>query len=279
MLEPFLFPFVQRGLAEIVLLSLAAGLLGSWVVLRGLAFFTHAVGHGSFPGLVLAGGLGLPPQLSALAVGLVFAGGLQRLSRARGGAYDVVTALLLIGALAVGVILASDVFHSGSDVETLLFGSLLAIGTQDLVLAGVAGLLALAASAWLGQAWLATGFDPDGARQLGLRSAAPDAVLLLLIAVTAIAALTAVGVLLVSALFVVPAATARLLTRSLRALQAGAILLVAAEGTAGLWLSVRINAPPGATIALVAGVVFGAAAALRAVVPLIVASRPVFPGR
>jgi ABC-type Mn2+/Zn2+ transport system permease subunit len=278
-LEPFLFPFVQRSLAEIVLLSLAAGLLGSWVVLRGLAFFTHAVGHGSFPGLVLAGGLGLPPQLCALVVGLLFAGGLQRLSRARGGAYDVVTALLLIGALAVGVILASDVFHSGSDVETLLFGSLLAVGAQDLVLAGVAGLVALAASAWLGQAWLATGFDPDGARQLGLRSAAPDALLLLLVAVTAIAALTAVGVLLVAALFVVPAATARLVTRSLRALQAGAVLLVAAEGTAGLWLSVRINAPPGATIALVSGVVFGAAAALRAAVALMVASRPVSRGR
>src|SRR4030095_9895766 len=141
------------------------------------------------------------------------------------------------------------------------------------------GLVALAASAWLGQAWLATGFDPDGARRLGPRSPPPDALLLLLVAVTAIAALTAVGVLLVSALFVVPAATARLLTRSLRALQAGAILLVAAEGAAGLWLSVRINAPPGATIALVAGVVFGAAAALRAVVPLIVASPPVFRGR
>jgi ABC-type Mn2+/Zn2+ transport system permease subunit len=62
MLEPFLFPFVQRSLAEIVLLSLAAGLLGSWVGARGLAFFTHAVGHGSFPGLVLAGGLDSRPS-------------------------------------------------------------------------------------------------------------------------------------------------------------------------------------------------------------------------
>jgi ABC-type Mn2+/Zn2+ transport system permease subunit len=272
-LEPFSFPFVQRGLAEIVLLSLAAGLLGSWVVLRGLAFFTHAVGHGSFPGLVLASGLGLPAPLCALVVGLLFAGGLQRLSRAQGGAYDVVTALLLIGALAVGVILASDVFHSGSDVETLLFGSLLAVGIQDLALAGGVGLVALVASACLDQAWLATGFDQDSARQLGLRSAAPDAALLFLIALSAIAALSAIGVLLVPALFVVPAATARLWARSLRGLQASATLLVAAEGTAGLWLSVQTNAPPGATIAVLTGVVFAAATAARVLVPSLTASR------
>jgi ABC-type Mn2+/Zn2+ transport system permease subunit len=243
-------------------------------VLRGLAFFTHAVGHGSFPGLVLAAGLGLPAPLCALVVGLLFAGGLQRLSRARGGAYDVVTALLLVGALAVGVILASDVFHSGSDVESLLFGSLLAVGARDLVLAGVAGLVALVASACLGRAWLATGFDPDGARQLGLRSTSPDAVLLVLIALTAVAALTAVGVLLVSALFVVPAATARLWTRSLPALQVVATLLVAVEGVAGLWLSVQTNAPPGATIALLTGVGFAAAAALRAILTPITTARP-----
>jgi ABC-type Mn2+/Zn2+ transport system permease subunit len=270
-LEPFSFPFVQRGLAEVALLSLAAGLLGSWVVLRGLAFYTHAVGHGSFPGLVLADGLGLPAPLCAFVVALLFAGGLQRLSRARGGAYDVVTALLLIGALAIGVILASNVFHSGSSVETLLFGSLLVVGPGDLVLAATASVLALAGSVCLGQAWLAAGFDAAGARQLGLRSALPDTALLLLVAVTATAALTAVGVLLVSALFVVPAATVRLWTRRLRSLQAGAVLLVAAEGAAGLFLSVRTNAPPGATIALLAGVVFGAATLLRAGMPLLVA--------
>ena len=279
MLEPFSFPFVQRGLAEIVLLSLAAGVLGSWVVLRGLAFFTHAVGHGAFPGLVLADGLGLPAPLCALVVGLLFAGGLQRLSRAQGGAYDVVTALLLIGALAVGVILASDVFHSGSDVETLLFGSLLAVGPPDLALAAGTGLVALVANASMGQTWLATGFDQDGARQLGLRSATPDAVLLFVIAVTAIAALSAVGVLLVAALFVIPAATARLWTNSLRSLQASTTLLVAAEGTAGLWLSIQTNAPPGATIAVLAGVVFGAAAALRGVLPSMTMPRPASPNQ
>src|SRR5207249_4644064 len=120
------------------LLSVAAGILGTWVVLRGLAFFTHAVGTAAFPGLVLADGLGFPASLGAFGAALLFAGATSRLARGRSGDQDSMTALALIGALVTGVILASDVFHSGSNIETLLFGSLLATGTGDLVLAATA---------------------------------------------------------------------------------------------------------------------------------------------
>ena len=111
------------------------------------------------------------------------------------------------------MILASDVFRSAASIETLLFGSLLVIDTGDLILAGIASALVLAATFVLGPRWLATGFDPDGARAIGLRSSAPDLVLLGLAAVATIAALAAVGALLASALIVVPAATVRLWTR------------------------------------------------------------------
>src|ERR687885_717749 len=113
MFEPFRYAFVQRGVVEVLLLAVPAGILGTWIVLRGLAFFSHAVGTAAFPGLVLAAGLGWPAPTG----------------------------------VALGVVLASNVFHSGANVETLLFGSLLLVGPHDVRLAAVAAVVALALSA------------------------------------------------------------------------------------------------------------------------------------
>lgn len=255
MLEPFQLPFVQRGLFEILILAIPAGLLGTWIVMRGLAFFSHAVGTASFPGLVLADGLGFAAPFGAFGAAIAFAGGAAALRGRRSG-QDAAVALVLVACLAAGVILASDVFGSGSNIETLLFGSLLLVDSGDLVLAAVVAVATVAASALIGQHWLRAGFDPtlvdSGARSARLF----DAVLIGLVALASVAALTVVGALLVTALFVVPAITARLLTDRLRTWQLLSIALVAVEGTVGLWLSVETNAPPGATIACVAGATF-----------------------
>jgi ABC-type Zn uptake system ZnuABC Zn-binding protein ZnuA/ABC-type Mn2+/Zn2+ transport system permease subunit len=256
LLAPLQYAFVQRGIVEVVLLSVSAGLVGSFVVLRGLAFFTHAAGAATFPGLVLADGLGFPVLLGAAASALLFGAGVERSSRQRRMGYDSLTALVLVGALAIGVVLASDVFHSGSNIETLLFGSLLVIGPEDLAVAAVVGAVAVLLTVVLGRCWLATGFDADYARAAGLRSPLPDAVLLALIAISATISVPAVGALLVSALFVVPAATVRLVTRRVLPLQLGSIGLVAIEGTVGMVLSVEWNVPPGAAIAVLSGAVF-----------------------
>jgi ABC-type Zn uptake system ZnuABC Zn-binding protein ZnuA/ABC-type Mn2+/Zn2+ transport system permease subunit len=264
-LAPFHYAFVQRGLLEVLLLSVGAGLLGTWIVLRGLAFFSHAAGTAAFPGLVLADGLGFSAPLGAFAAALAFAFGVERLARSRRSGYDSLTALVLAGALALGVILASDVFHSGASVDSLLFGSLLLIGPRDLVLAAVASAAVLVASVLVGRRWLAIGFDEGSARALGIRSAVPDAVLLVLIAAGVVSALPAIGALLVTALFVVPAATVRLVTRRLRPWQLGSVALVAGEGVVGLWLSVKLNVPPGAAISVLAGGVFAIVAAVRLV--------------
>lgn len=263
MLETLGLPFVQRGLLEILLLSVGTGLLGTWVVLRGLSFFSHAVGTATFPGLVLADGLGFAAPIGAFGAAILFAGGLERLSRSRRSGYDSLTALALVGMLVVGVVLASDVFGSGANIDTLLFGSLLVIGAPDVALAAAASLLALVATVLLGRTWLATGFDAGAARSLGMRSAAPDAVLFLLVALVSTSAVSAVGALLATTLFIVPAATVRLWTRRLLPWQLGSVALVALEGTAGLLLSVWTNAPPGPAIAMLAGGVFAASLLLR----------------
>ncbi len=256
MLEPFSLPYVQEGLVEILLLSVPAGLIGTWIVLRGLAFYSHATGTASFPGLVLADGLGFSPALGAFGMAGVFTALSALVSRSRRTASDSAVALVLVTCLAAGVVLASDVFGSGANVDTLLFGSLLAIGPADLLLAGGAAALAVVVTITCSHHWLAKGFDEDSAASLYSNSAWFDLALLTAVAVTVVAALSAVGALLVAAIMSVPAATVRMVTRRVRSLQLGSILLIAAEGTFGLWLSVKTDAPPGATIAVVSGTVF-----------------------
>lgn len=264
MLEPFQLPFVQRGLIEVLILAVPAGLLGTWIVLRGLAFFSHAVGTAAFPGLVLADGLGFAAPLGAFGAAVVFSSGTSLLSRRDEGGRDSAVAIVLVGCLAAGVILASDVFGSGSNVETLLFGSLLLVDGSDIALAAVAAGATVAASLLLGHRWLAVGFDPGAAGTLRVGGRLLDVALLGLIALATTAALSTIGALLVAALFVVPALTARLFAERMRTWQLASIALVALEGTLGLWLSVKTDAPPGATIAVIAGAVFALAAGLRA---------------
>ncbi|WCB94513.1 Manganese transport system membrane protein MntB [Baekduia alba] len=263
---PFDLPFVQRAVVEIVLLAVGSGILGTWIVLRGLSFYAHAVGTAAFPGLVLADGLGFSPLLGALATAGIVAIGVTALANRGRAEYDTATALVLVGALAAGVILASDVFHSQGSVERLLFGSLLLIDSTDQIVAAVVGVAALAIGAVLGRRWLAHGFDRESAKALGARSPLPDLLLLALVAASAVAALDAIGALLATALLVVPAATTRLLVDRLRTWQLTTVALVVAEGVFGLYLSVETNAPPGATIAVVGGVVFAITALGRAAV-------------
>ena len=266
MLEPFQLPFVQRGLVEVLILAIPAGLLGTWIVLRGLAFFSHAVGTAAFPGLVLADGLGFAAPLGAFGAAIAFTVGNALLGRGRDRGRDSVVALVLVACLASGVILASDVFGSGANVETLLFGSLLLVDGGDIVLAAVAAAATLLATGLIGQRWLAQGFDASDASSSPWRGRAYDATLLGLIALASVAALSVVGALLVTALFVVPAATARMLTRRMASWQLASVALVALEGTVGLWLSVKTDAPPGATIAVVSGAIFAALALAKALV-------------
>ena len=260
-------PYLERALLEMLLLAVPAGLLGSWIVLRRLAFFTHAVGTVSFPALVVASAWGIAPQLAALVAALGFGGAQERLARSGRLGADAATGLLLVAALATGVVLASDVYGSGAEVDTLLFGSLLGLGDRELWLTAGVAAGAVGLDAALRRHWLAAGFEPASARALGLRPVLADRLLLAGIAAAAIVALDAVGALLVTVVLVVPAATARLVCTRLRALQAGAVALAAAEGVAAVWLADALNVGAGPALAVLGGGVFAVVAgatALRA---------------
>ena len=245
-------PFLREALLELVLLAVTGGVLGAWIVLRRLAFFSHAAGSATFPGLVAADASGVTPMIAGIAVALGYAGAVQRTTaRDHGEA----TALLLVAALATGVILASDVFESGAVVDRLLFGTLLGLDTADLVLSVLVALLAAAGALALGRTWSAVGFDPDGARALGLPTGRADLLLLALVAVAAVAAIPAVGALLVTAIYVLPAAAARMLTESIRGLVACALAVALAEGVVGLYLAYWLDVPAGPPVAVLGAMV------------------------
>jgi ABC-type Mn2+/Zn2+ transport system permease subunit len=263
--EAFDAPFMQRALVESLLLAGLAGVLGSWIVLRRLAFFTHGVGTAAFPGLVVAGPAGVAPQLTGLAAALLYAGGVEWLGRTRRVAVDAATGLVLVGALAIGVVLASDVFESGAGVDRLLFGSLIGLSDRDLWLTGIALAAAVALHLALRRSWLAQGFDPGTARALGVRAEVTDRLLLLAVGSAAVVALDAVGALLVTAVLVIPAATVRLVAPSVATLQAGTAALAAVEGVAGLWLAYELDVGPGPAIAVLGGTLFAAVLVVTAV--------------
>jgi ABC-type Mn2+/Zn2+ transport system permease subunit len=245
--------FLRIAAAEVLLLSVIAALVGTQVVLRRLAFFTHGVGVATFPGLVVAATIAVPAQVLALGSGAVFAGGLEAVRRRARLGSDAATAIALVGTLALGVVLASDLFPSGAGVDRLLFGSLVGITPADLVLtAAVAAATALASLA-VGRRWTAAAFEEE---QATAAHRGADLVLLAAVTVAVVATADAAGALLVGALLVTPAATALQFAPSVASLKRWTFALAAVEGIAGLYGAYALDVPPGPTIAALGGVIF-----------------------
>jgi manganese/iron transport system permease protein len=192
-----------------------------------------------------------------------YAGGVEAAERRGRVPGDAATALVLVACLAGGVVLASDVLDVGAGVDRLLFGTLVGLERTDLVLAALAAAVAVASTALVGRAWLASAFDPGAARTIGLPTAAVDALLLVIVALVVVSALSAVGTLLVSALFVLPAATAVLFARTVGRLLAGAVAVAAVQGVAGLYLAYWLDVPPGPALAVLGGGMYALAAVTR----------------
>lgn len=259
MLEAFDPPFMQRALLAGLVLSVPLGLIGTWVVLRALAFFSHAVGVGTFPGVVV--GLGVPvigPFVGAAGAAAVLTAtvvGLERDERVRGGA---VTGLALSTAMALGSVLLTGVFAVATPVEAVLFGSLLAITEADVVRAAAVALVAVLAVGAGARRLQGATFDAAWATPAGARTRWVELGLLGLIAATAVVSLPVVGSLLVSGLLVLPAATARVLCRDAFTMLPVACAVCAAEIVGGLVVARELDAPPGAVICAVAGLAFAA---------------------
>lgn len=250
-IEPLQFGFFQRALIASVLAGVVCAVVGSYVVLKGLAFIGDAVAHAAFPGVVVAyivggpyviGG-GIAAFLTAIGIGWVTRRGRLRVDTAIG--------VVFAGTFALGIFLYSTINGYVGDLFGFLVGNVLAISFAELVSLVVLGVFVLLVIGIFWKELLYATFDPLGAAASGLPVAALDYVFLGLIAVTIVVSLQAVGIVLVVAMLVTPPATAQLLTVRFSRLILGASLIGAATAVAGLYLSYWFNVASGATIVLV----------------------------
>jgi manganese/iron transport system permease protein len=277
LLDPFRLPYMQRALLEVLLLGVLAGAVGAFVVLRRLAFVADALTHTIFPGVVVASLLGRSLLLGALAFGLLSAVLLTWLGAERRVGADAALAILLTSFFAFGVVLVSRTRGFASDLTVFLFGRVLAVDRADLLQSLLVALVVLATLALLHKELVLRAFDPDGATALGYSTVALDLALNLCIALVVVAAVKAVGTVLVVAMVIVPAATARLLADRVATMTVLACLLGAAGGWLGLALSYEVSVDRGVRLAAGATVVVVLVAAFLLVAALAPLARRLAP--
>jgi manganese/iron transport system permease protein len=268
LVEPFGSPFMARALVEALLLGVVGGVVSVFIVLRRLAFVSDVLTHTVFPGVVIGYLVAQTDGIvwGALAFAVLSAVLLTLLSASARVTEDASMAILLTGFFAVGVILVSRRSSYTADLTAFLFGRILVVDRQQIVVTAVIGALVLLALALLGKELVLRAFDPDAAAARGYRVPALDLALNLAVALVVVAAVRAVGTVLVIALLVVPGAAARLLTDRLGRL----FVLAAAIGGLGGWLGLAasyeasvhhgLRLASGATVVLVLVALYAVAA-------------------
>jgi ABC-type Mn2+/Zn2+ transport system permease subunit len=253
---------MHRALIEAVLIGTAAGMLGVQVVLRRLSFFTMAMTHATFPGVVVAAVVGVNLYLGGAAAGIIAALAVVGLSRRRGHDPSTATAVALAAGFSLGVVLLSAQNGLTKDLTAYLVGSILTVTRQDLAVAAAVTTVVGLALTLANQAMTYTAFDRDGARAAGYRTAVVDLGVLLLISAVVVTAVPAVGTILTLALVVAPAGAARLWTDRIATMTALAVAIAIASAVGGLLLSRSWDVAAGGAISLTAATFFAASTLL-----------------
>lgn len=265
LLEPFTVEFFVRALAGGVLVAVICGVVGTWVVIRGMAFLGEAIGHGMLPGVALATVLGAPVLLGAALSAAAMSAAIGLLQRRGRLSYDTSIGLLFVAMLSLGVIIVSHSRSFATDATALLFGDILAIRPDDIAILAVAVVVTVGVAAAFHRSFVVTAFDPRIARTLGLRPQLAHVVLVALVTVAVVASYQAVGTLLVVGLLLAPAVAARAWTTRIPATMIVATLVGAAAVLIGLLVSWHFATAAGASIAAAAVLLAALSASIRAV--------------
>ncbi len=249
MIEAFEPAFMQRALLAGLLAVLATSVVGTWVVLRGLAFLGDALAHGVIPGIALAVLWGFSPIIGALIAAAVMAGMVSLISADSTVREDTGIGLLFVGMLSLGIVIVSKARSFATEVTSLLFGDVLGVTQADLVDQAVATVIVIVAGILLYRPFLALTFNPVKAQTLGMRPGLAHLAMMVLLAISIVASFQAVGTLLVFGLLVGPPATASLVTTRIPMMMVMSVLFGAVAVAGGLLISFHGGTAGGATMA------------------------------
>ena len=255
-LDPWSYGFMQRALAEVLIVGVLCGVVGCFVVLRGLAFIGDALAHAVFPGVVLSYMAGRSILIGAFAFGLLTALGVGVMSRSRRVSEDSAIGVIFAAFFALGVVLISRQSGFKKDLGSLLFGNVLGVSTNDVWVTLVIGIIVLVILFGVLKELTLVAFDSTMAKAVGYPVFALDVLLLLLVSATIVVSLQAVGNILILALIVTPPASARLLTDRLRTMMLLSAGIAMLSGVVGLFASYHANTAAGGTIVLTATAFF-----------------------
>jgi ABC-type Mn2+/Zn2+ transport system permease subunit len=259
LVDPMTYGFMQRGLVAAILVGIVCAVMGAFVVLRGLAFIGDAVSHAAFPGLVIAYLLGIPLYIGGGVAAVATALAIGAVSRRGSLRFDTAVGVLFAGTFAFGILLFSTIQNYVADLFSYLLGNVLGIGYADIIQIAVLGGIVLLIVAVLRKELLYASFDPAGAAASGLAVVTLDYLLLGLIGVTIVVSIQAVGIIMVVAMLVTPAATGQLLVDEFWDLVRIAIAVAIISAVSGLYLSFYFNVASGASIVLIETFLFGLA--------------------
>jgi len=257
------YPFMVRGLLAAIMVGIVCATVGTYMVLRGMAFFGDALAHAILPGVALGylmgGGARGPLFWWGLLTAILTSIGIGALSRGARIKEDTAIGIVFAGMFALGIALISTVRNYTVDLTHFLFGDVLGVTTTDLWLTGIFGGAIVLIVLLFYKEFLVLSFDPTLASTLRISSRFFDYLLYVLVAIATMVSLQTVGVSLMVAMLITPAATAYLLTRRLPVMMALAATIGAASGVIGLYLSFYVNMASGAAIVLTATAFFAAA--------------------
>jgi len=257
-MAPFEFAFFRNGLAVATIAGGLCGLVGVYVVLRGMSYIGHGLSHAIFGGFAASALLGVNYFLGAGVWGFASALMINRITRRRVIGSDAAIGVITTASFALGLALFAVFGNNGAgSFDAALFGSILGVGAEDVVAITLVAVFAVAVIFLRYRALLFTTFDPEVAAVSGVNLARIDALLMLVLAASILATMTVLGVTLVAATLVIPATVARMLTDSFSRMLILASIIGATSGAVGMNLSYHLDVQSGPTIVLVGATAFG----------------------
>lgn len=256
LLDPLQFSFITRAMVAAIIVGVVCSVLGVYVVLRGMAFFGDALAHTILPGVVIAFLIGWPLAIGALIFGVLTAVGIGVLTDRGDLKEDTAIGVIFAGFFALGVAMLSASGNYTLDLAHFLFGNLLGVSSSDLWMIAILGSIVLLTILLFYKEFMVISFDMTLATTLRLPVVFLRYLLLILIAITIVASLQVVGISLMLAMFVTPAAAASLLTRRLPTMMLVSAIIGVFSGVTGVYASFYWNIASGAAVVLVATAVF-----------------------